>query len=80
MICYMDITFCMEKTCAKFGDKNTDCQRSLTPAIEHLAAHWWNDGDEREDWSNPPFAVYTERPTCYEEISCTNSEKILEKQ
>ncbi len=69
MICYMDITFCTESTCSKFGDKKTDCPRSLTLAVEHMAAHWWNDNSERKDWTEAPIATFygPTKPDCYEE-------------
>ena len=64
MICYRDMTFCRESTCAKFGDGDDDCPRSLTPAVEHMAAHWWNRGVEGE--KEAPIFVFIEEATCYE--------------
>ena len=65
MICYRDITFCKESSCGKFGDKNEDCPRSLTLAVEHMAAHWWNRGEKKEDWGHAPICVFRERPDCF---------------
>jgi len=65
MICYRDMTFCREKTCAKFGDGNDDCPRSLTLAVEHMAWHWWNRGNNKLD-DSPPICMFTEQPDCYE--------------
>lgn len=60
------MTFCTEKTCAKFGDGNDDCHRSLTLAVEHMAWHWWNNGNTEID-DRPPICQFTERPDCFVE-------------
>jgi len=64
MICYRDMTFCTESTCAKFGDGNDDCPRSLTLAVEHMAYHWWNNGDNTKT-DGPPICQFIERPECF---------------
>ncbi len=66
MICFRDITFCTEKTCSKFGDGNDDCFRSLTLAQEHMAYHWWNNGDNTKT-DSPPICQFADRPDCYVE-------------
>jgi hypothetical protein len=63
MICYRDMTFCRESSCAKFGDGDNDCHRSLTVAVEHMAEHWWNG--TKEERTEAPVAVFVERPDCY---------------
>jgi len=68
MMCYRDMTFCTESTCAKFGDGNDDCQRSLTLAVEHLASHWWHNGKWKEgEDSYAPIMVFLDRQECYKE-------------
>ena len=37
MLCYMDMTFCGEKSCANFGK---DCDRSLTEDVVRKAAEF----------------------------------------
>ena len=66
MICYMDMTFCNETTCSKFGDGDKDCPRSLTLAIEHMASYWWNQGTPKKNWSEAPICVFINRPDCFE--------------
>ncbi len=64
MLSFKDMTFCKETTCSKFGDDNDDCPRSLTLAVEHLACHWWDKGNKKDE--SAPICVFTERPDCYE--------------
>lgn len=67
MMVFRDMTFCREKTCAKFGDGEKDCPRSLTVAVENLAGKWWNIGDKKEDWGPAPISIFIERPDCFVE-------------
>jgi hypothetical protein len=56
---YKDMTFCPQDHCKHFGD---DCHRSLTIEVLTAAHDWWGDiGGE------PPVAVFTDIPDCYEE-------------
>ena len=66
MICYQDKTFCTESTCKQFGDRDDDCHRSLTLAVEHMADFWWNRGRKAEDCSPAMVMTFIERQDCYE--------------
>jgi len=62
MIFYQNRTFCREETCARFGDQEGDCNRSLTKKIKQEAALWWSDATGNEEC---PISVYSSRPDCY---------------
>lgn len=59
MLCYRDKTFCKYYVHCKHG--NT-CDRALTPMVKLKASVWWGK-------KNPPIAIFTEEPECYEEIN-----------
>lgn len=65
MMCYKDITFCKEETCANFGDK---CFRSLTAQVKADAQRWWGEGDA-------PIAVFIDRPKCYKREAIKDERK-----
>jgi len=57
-MCYKDMTFCdFYKSCANAFD----CQRKLTPEVRKVARKWWGK-------SNPPIAIFIDKPDCYKEI------------
>ena len=62
MISYKDMTFCRESKCARFGDEDGDCPRSLTKKVRQNAALWWGDFKGNEE---APIAVWSSRPDCF---------------
>jgi len=62
MICYLDKTFCpFWKKCNKVIDKyGVICERALTDKVYEDACLWWEN-------DNPPIAVYTGKPDCFED-------------
>jgi len=64
MICYKDKTFCTFYKECKFGD---ECDRALTPEVEHDAELWWNDSEGISE-SSTPICIYSDEPKCFEKI------------
>lgn len=57
MICYRDMTFCVEQSCRHF---DIDCFRSLTDRVKEDAREWWGSDEY-------PIAIFLDTPKCYEE-------------
>jgi len=58
MLCYRDMTFCEQKTCAEFGDvEKGKCFRSLTEEVKQKAAK-----------IDLGVAIFTDRPDCFVEF------------
>jgi hypothetical protein len=54
MLCYRDMTFCTEDTCARWDT----CPRSLTPEVRDAARQWWG-GD------GAPICAFVGAPKCF---------------
>ena len=54
MLCYRDMTFCTEDTCARWDT----CPRSLTTEVRDAARQWWG-GD------GAPICAFVGAPKCY---------------
>ena len=60
MICFRDMTFCRESTCANFAHS---CDRALTKEVIEAADKWWNTPGTPP--SVAPISMFSERPDCY---------------
>jgi len=62
MICFKDMTFCQESTCAEFGDGDKKCHRSLTKKVLEDAERWWG-----KDNGGAPICMFVNTPDCFVE-------------
>lgn len=56
MICYRDMTFCLEKTCKNFNK----CPRAFTEEERKNAIKWWGSGKF-------PLCIFSNLPPCFDE-------------
>lgn len=66
MICYRDRTYCTFHEGCQFG---TDCDRALTQEVFDKACKWWGSKE-------PPFAIFTNQPTCFQNGSWVDQTEV----